>query len=263
MKRVGLALVFAIALTGQSFGDTSSADPEASLALELAAVKKTQGLLSSKYLERKAEMRTRVRALYKLSRASWPRIWFEPDIRQSTSRWLGAARRITRRDIAELALLENEIAVTALDEERLTESGLALTQLGEGVPLQWPVAGSKVISDAGDHRGASRRVRLRQRGVLLQSPVGAIVTAPAAGRVRYVGPISGLGQSIIIEHGPAEAPSGLTILGGVRDPRVKASDQVGAGDVIAQTLGTELYLEHRVGSMTSSFAVDPEPLLHD
>ena len=85
--------------------------------------------------------------------------------------------------------------------------------------------------------------------------------APAAGRVRYLGPISGLGQSLIIEHGPAEAPTSLSVLGGLKDSQVQLASELESGQPVASALRDELYLEHRVGTLARSRPIDPAPLL--
>jgi septal ring factor EnvC (AmiA/AmiB activator) len=243
--------------------DAAGAAYQEHLELELEAVKKTEGLLADKYALRRAEMKQRVRAMYKLSRGTWPRLWFEPDARESASRWLGAARRITSRDIAEIALLEDEIAETFAAELRVKSAMAHEHPTATPLSLAWPVENGKILSGFGDYRGPGRRVRLRRRGVLLRARSGAVVRAPAAGRVRYVGLISGLGESLILEHGPEGASTSVSILGHLQRPRVDIGADVQAGTPIASAGGERIYLEHRQGKGALSQAIDPAPLLGD
>ncbi len=269
MRRWPLLLVVSALLatlpasSSQASPSGDSLEQDEAVALQIVAIEKTQGMLRDKYALRKAEMRKRVRALYKLSRASWPRIWFEPEVRQNTSRWLGAARRIASRDIAELQLLDNEIDIANRDEERLRHLGETVQgkEPVSRMKLRRPVSGAKIAAAFGDYDGPTRRVRLRRRGVLLSVHRGELVSAPADGRVRYLGPISGLGQGMIIEHSLAEGITELSVIGNLASPRVALGAELSTGEAIAKTASDALYLEHRVGSMAESWAVDPAPLL--
>lgn len=71
-----------------------------------------------------------------------------------------------------------------------------LPPMGNRLPYRLPVAGTVVtglgeVSDTG----------VRARGLTIAARSGALVVAPAPGRVAFAGPFRGFGQIIIIDHG--------------------------------------------------------------
>jgi septal ring factor EnvC (AmiA/AmiB activator) len=231
---------------------------QASVEAELVSVTKTQGLLADKLAVREAEMKQRVRAMYKLSRASFPRLWIEPDERRNVAQWLGAARRITNRDLDELKLLHEEIEVADAAQVRLQA---ATTETLAPVPkrrsLHSPLASTKIVAGYGDYKGPSRRVRLRRRGLELEAVQGEEVRAPAKGRVRYAGPISGLGQAIILDH-----DGYWSVLGRLSTIELQEGAEIAANAIVGHAAGERLYLEVRLAIGSVGRAVDPTPLLH-
>ncbi len=230
-----------------------------SIGLQRAALTKTQGLLATKLTTRQAEMKRRLRAIYKLSRANWPRLWFEPEARRESARWLGASRRVAMRDIHEIAMLHDEIAMANRADERLVNEGrLAPATAPRPKSMQWPVQGTNVEQAFGLHKGPSHRVKLRSRGLRLASERGQAVFSIDSGRVRYLGPIRGLGTSLIIEH-----DSTLSILGGLKGPSVVVGDTVTRDTVVGTAAGPSIYLEVRLNVGQRGLSIDPEPLLAD
>ena len=231
-----------------------------------AAVVKTQKLLADKLALREAEAKSRVRALYKLSRASFPRLWLESKERERVARWLGASRRITLRDRRELALLRDEISEAAAAAGRLiyasnkgNEDHVSLLPAAHSLPA--PLADTKIIGHYGDykfgsHKGPTRRVRLSRRVLLFSARPGDEVRSMASGKVRYVGPISGLGQAMIIDH-----QSYWVVLGHLADCRYALGDTMAAGAHLASAKGESVYLELRLARGEIGQVVDPEPLL--
>lgn len=230
---------------------------EESVQAELAVVSKTQGLLADKLAVRQLEMKRRVRAMYKLSRASFPRLWIQPDERRNVAQWLGAARRITTRDLDELGLLHEEMEVANAAQARL-EAALEekLAKLPRRRSLRAPLAETKIMAAYGRYKGPSRRVRLRRRGIELEATRGEEVYAPASGRVRYAGPISGLGQGIIVDH-----RGYWSVLGHLSAIEYTVGDALAAGDLIGHAAGESIYLEVRAAIGSVGRAVDPTPLL--
>jgi septal ring factor EnvC (AmiA/AmiB activator) len=230
-----------------------------SLSSELAAVQKTQGLLADKKKTRQEERKKRIRALYKLSRASFPKLWVEPKEQQHASRWLAAARRIATRDHQEIALLDLEIEHAnqaegrvrhALEDERETQALLPGLKT-----LRRPQKNSRVIKKFGVYK-ESPRVRLRRRGIELSVIKGNPVFAPASGTVRYAGPIRGLGQGIIIDH------KGYTsILGRLQDLQVEAGEWINGESAIALAADELVYVEMRlaIGALGQPF--NPRPYM--
>ncbi len=227
--------------------------------LQRASLAKTQGLLATKLTTRQDEMKRRLRAIYKLSRANWPRLWFEPEARRESARWVGAARRVAMRDIREIDMLHDEIAMANRADARLVEEGrLRPAATPRRRSLQWPVQDSSIVQHYGEYKGPSHRVKLRSRGVRIESEAGQAVFAVAAGRVRYQGPIRGLGTSLIIDHGNA-----MSVLGNLHRPSVRAGDTVERDTVVATAEGESVYLEVRLVVGERGLNVNPEPLLAD
>lgn len=251
-----------LALTALPFHSTVHSKParqtvQEQIQAQQASVAKTQELLSDKLATREQQMKQRVRAMYKLSRASFPRLWIEPEQRQAVAKWLGAARRITRRDLAELKLLHEEIRVADRAESRLAvEQEQPVAALPSRHSLRWPVSEHKISAGYGRYRGPSHRVRLRRRGVELTSQVGETVYTPAAGNIRFVGPISGLGMAVIVAH-----EGYWSILGHLQDVQYKAGDTIGQDASVALAASTAVYLEVRVAVGALGQVVDPTPLL--
>jgi len=254
-----LVLGLVLSVSSQGSADSSAslrADYESARSKQLTAVAKTQGLLADKYEVREAEVKRRTRALYKLTRSSWSRLWLEPTARKRVARWLGAARRIARRDQRELALLRLEITSANLAQQTLENAVLAKTpEAPSAGSLLWPVQGS-VVARFGDYKGPTRKVVLRRRGIEIRSKRGNPVLSVAAGHVRYVGPISGLGQGMIIEH-----EGFISVLGHLNAAVVRPGDTVSSGQIVSAAAGKRVYLEIRVTIGNLGHPIDPVPLL--
>ncbi len=272
MKRtlgVALAIALSTGYPGQGAADGNPkkngatdnsekirSDYELTRSAQLSSVAKTQGLLADKYTLREAETKSRTRALYKLTRASWGRLWFEPKTRKKVARWLGAARRIAKRDQRELALLRTEINLANSAQETLEHAVLSnAPEIPSEASLQWPIRG-RVVASFGDFKGPSRRLVMRRRGIEIKAKRGDKLVALADGRVRYLGPISGLGQGMIIDH-----DGYLSILGHLRAPVVNSGDLVKAGQLVAIASQTRVYLELRIAIGSLGHSVDPVPYL--
>ncbi len=221
------------------------------------ALDKTQVLLADKLMVRQQEARRRTRAMYKLSRANWPRLWFEPEARRESSRWLGAARRIALRDVREIAMLHHEINLADRAEQRLEEeSTLVVPTLPLANSLQWPVSDSSIVQAVGEYKGPSHRVKLRSRGIRLSTTPGQVVLPVAAGHIRYSGQIRGLGNSLIIDHG-----RWVSIMGNLKSVVLKVDDEVTPVMTLGKASVDTLYLEIRLKVGASSQILDPAPLL--
>lgn len=225
--------------------------------LQKHALAKTQILLADKLMTREQEARRRTRAMYKLSRANWPRLWFEPEARGESSRWLGAARRIALRDVREIAMLHHEIALADRAEQRLdNEATLAVPVVPPTASLQWPVSDSSIVQAMGEYKGPSHRVKLRSRGIRLSTTSNQMVRPIAAGHIRYSGHIRGLGTSLIVDHG-----HWVSIMGNLEPAALKVGDKVSLSTTLGKASGETLYLEIRLKVGASSQNIDPAPLL--
>ncbi|WP_420139749.1 murein hydrolase activator EnvC family protein [Sphingomonas sp.] len=73
--------------------------------------------------------------------------------------------------------------------------------------------------------GEQSDVGVRARGLTLQTPPGATVSAPARGRVAYAGPFRGYGDIVILDHGHGWT----TLLAGLELVTASGGDIVDAG----------------------------------
>ena len=113
-------------------------------------------------------------------------------------------------------------------------AGLQLKQSALVRPVAGPIVGAW-----GVHREPALGVTLARRGIELRARAAELIRAPAAGRVRFVGEVPGLGHGIAIDHGDGY----VTLVGHVGVARCAVDDRVGDGDVIGEAAGPTVYLE--------------------
>jgi septal ring factor EnvC (AmiA/AmiB activator) len=218
---------------------------------ELDAARKTRALLEDKLAAREKDLRARVVALYKLETFGELPAWVDDDARRRLLERRGAARRLILRDLEERRALRADLQAAQADEARLaTEAERAVPAPRPG-SLRRPVPGRIAVpfGVAAEPDGA----RLPHRGVELVSLPGQVVGAVGPGRVAYVGPIRGLGESVVVDHG-----AGLvSVVGGLARARVAAGDPVAPGGVLGAAAGDRIHLEIRAGTRP----IDPAPLL--
>ncbi|MEN2978382.1 peptidoglycan DD-metalloendopeptidase family protein [Tistrella bauzanensis] len=122
---------------------------------------------------------------------------------------------------------------------------------GAGMVRRLPVSG-RIIARFGEPREGVER-----SGITYETPAGATVLTPFAGRVAFAGPFRHYGLLLIVEHGDGYH----TLLAGFGRLDARVGDRVTAGDPVgamADGGGTAyLYLEVRRGGDP----VDPAPLL--
>jgi septal ring factor EnvC (AmiA/AmiB activator) len=100
------------------------------------------------------------------------------------------------------------------------------------------------------------KATLSRRGIDLEVDDHRPVTAPAAGTVRYAGPIRGLDQGVIIDHGTF-----VTVLAKLSDVALPIGTRLAAGDRIGRAARHRVYLEVRIKLGPGGMPLDPEPLL--
>ena len=248
---VGTALVAGATVQSQA------ADPEIVAAIDarLAVVGKTADVLDDKYSARAQATRARVRSLYKVARAGFAPLWVDTDERGATLRRRAAARRILRRELRELALLHDEIAIASAARQRLEGERLQ-TDARRPPPasLARPVAGS-IVAGFGRYRHRASRARLSRRGLELRARPGAAVVAVADGVVRYAGPVRGLATAVVIAH-----DGFLSVIGRLTDPAVAAGEGVARGQRLGAAAGRRVYVEVRLAVGDSGYPIDPQPL---
>jgi len=74
--------------------------------------------------------------------------------------------------------------------------------------------------------------------------------------VRYAGPIRGLDQGVILDHGGY-----LTVIGKLGELALPVGAPIAAGDRIGRAARHRVYLEVRVKLGPGGLPIDPEPLL--
>jgi murein DD-endopeptidase MepM/ murein hydrolase activator NlpD len=222
-----------------------------------AVVARTEAVLEDKRADLDAAARRRLRSLYKLSRASRPALWFEPSARGQVLRRRAAIVRVLRRDLAERAILDDEVRAAGNAAATLvTLEAIPAAPPPAPASLLRPVRGAPIVGRFGAYREG--RLELARRGIELRVRPGAAVVAPVDGQIRFVGPLRGLGGVVIIDHGDLRA-----IVAGVdaAEP-AGAGRSVQAGDPLGTASGARLGLEIRLRTGDAAgFPIDPAPLL--
>ncbi|HEX3482959.1 MAG TPA: M23 family metallopeptidase, partial [Kofleriaceae bacterium] len=100
------------------------------------------------------------------------------------------------------------------------------------------------------------KATLARRGIDLEVDDHSPVTAPAAGTVRYAGPIRGLDQGVILDCGDFVA-----VIGKLGEVAAPVGAPIAAGDRLGRAARHRVYLEIRVKLGPGGLPIDPEPLL--
>jgi septal ring factor EnvC (AmiA/AmiB activator) len=253
-RRTLLAL---LALSGVAFAgrppEAVDAD-RAAAAAEVEDLERRAQALSEQANQRRAEVKRRLRALYKLSSGGYLRLIAGAATVEELDERRVALGRVVARDLDELAAVRDEARELDAEQARRKEalaraldaSGqVALAEVADATGLQRqqgrlarPVAGP-VVGGFGAHKDSSLGIEVVRRGVELRSRPGELVHAIAAGRVRFVGELPGLGRGLALDHGDGYV-SILAHLGAIH---CAVGDQVGDGDAIAEAAASSVYLE--------------------
>ena len=246
MSRVSVG--FLIALAG-----TAIADPQAKLAQQLAeerdAIDRAIGQVDEKLVAIDAARTRRLAAAYRLLRTE------TGEDRMTTARRRAAARLLIDRDLAERGLLAGEVDLLRNAAKRETSEAEQVAQIELPVDLARPAPGT-IARRFGTIEHERSKTVLARRGIDLEVEARTPVVAPAAGVVRYVGPIRGLESGIIIDHG-----SYLSVLGKLGEIVVPLGATVQRGDRVGRAARHRVYLEIRVEIGPGGLPIDPEPLL--
>jgi septal ring factor EnvC (AmiA/AmiB activator) len=253
MKRA-LLLVFVggVALAGRP-PEAVDADRAAAEA-EVKDLERRAHALQDQANERRAEVKRRLRALYKLSNGGYLRLVAGAASVEELDQRRIALGRVVARDLEELAAVRDEARELDAEQARRKEAlahaldvgaEVALADVADATGLQLkqgrlarPVAGA-VVGAFGVHKDATLGVQVTRRGIELRSRPGELVRAVAAGHVRFVGDVPGLGRGLAIDHGDGYV-SLLAHLGAIH---CAAGDIVGDGDVVAEAASSSIYLE--------------------
>ena len=169
-------------------------------------------------------------------------------------RW-AAARLLLERDGAETALLAQEAAQLGAAHDRIAGEAAQLPQIALPGELLRPAPG-KIVRHFGTLVHERSKATLSRRGIDLEVDDHCPVTAPAAGTVRYAGPIRGLDHGVILDHGTY-----LTVVAKLGEVALPIGAPIAAGDRLGRAARHRVYFEVRVKLGPGGLPIDPEPLL--
>jgi murein DD-endopeptidase MepM/ murein hydrolase activator NlpD len=228
----------------------------AELAAQAAVAAKTIAIDVDKRDARAAARAGRARAAYKLLRGGAAQLMVEPAERMATARRRAAARHILADDRAEIAILSDELLrVLAGSIEVGAARAAAETAPVPAAPLAWPAKG-EIVRHFGAFVHDESKATLSRHGLDLEVDEHATARAMADGVVRYAGPIRGLDQGVVIDHGAV-----WTVIAKLGAPIVKVGQRVATGDALGPAARHRLYLELRVPVGRGGLPIDPEPHL--
>ncbi len=247
-----LLLVGGVAFAGRP-PEAVDADRVAAEA-EVKDLERRARALSEQAEARRASLRRRLRALYKLANGGYLRLVAgAASVEELDERRLALAR-VVSRDLDELAAVRDEARELDAEQARRKEAlakaldfgaQVALADVAEATGLQRkqgalvrPVAGP-IVGGFGVHKDATLGVQLSRRGVELRSRAGEPVRAATAGRVRWLGDVPGLGRGVALDHGDGY----VTLYARLGTLHCAVGDEVGDGDVIAEAAETSVYFE--------------------
>jgi septal ring factor EnvC (AmiA/AmiB activator) len=218
-------------------------------------------LLGERAAQRRAQLKRRLRALYKLSNGGALRLFFGATSADELDRRHAALERVVARDLAELAGLRDEARQLGAEEQR-RQLGLAreldavaaaeLGLLHDKGALVWPVNG-RVVGAFGAYRDTALGIERSRRGVEIASRPGELVRAAAAGKVRFIGDVPGLGRGLALDHGDGY----LTLYAHLGLIHCDVGDRVRESDLVADAASDTVYFE----LTQAATALDPIPWL--
>ncbi|HEY4238835.1 MAG TPA: M23 family metallopeptidase [Kofleriaceae bacterium] len=240
-------------------------DPRAALAAELRAeaetIERAATTIATKLAAADAARAARVRAAYRLLRAPTPAADAHAaaaaaaDAGAADARRRGAVHLLLARDAAERALLADEATRLRAARDRTAAEAAQLPSLALPTTLAWPAKGT-IARHAGTLEHEKSRATLARRGIDIDVDDHAPVSSPAAGIVKYAGPIRGLDNGIVLDCG------GYTVvLGKLGDLAIPVGATLAPGDRIGRAARHRVYLELRLSLGPGGLPMDPEPLL--
>lgn len=167
-----------------------------------------------------------------------------------------AARWLLARDGDEVALLADEQARLTASRQRLVAAAARVAALP--LPprqLPWPAPGS-IARGFGPFAHERSGATLSRRGLDLEVAESAAARAVAAGTVVFAGPIRGLDEGVLVDHGDY-----LTLIAKLADVAVTSGQAVAAGQPLGQAARRRLYLELRLPLVPAGIPIDPAPFL--
>ena len=167
-----------------------------------------------------------------------------------------AAKLVLARERAEVMLLTDERDQLVIAGDAIGDGAAkALTLPMPPTDLVWPAEGS-IARSFGPYVHTRSKATLSRRGIDLEVEEHAAAHAAAAGIVRYSGPIRGLDNGVIIDHG-----SYLTVLAKLGKLTRTVGATLVAGDTVGRAASSRLYLEVRIKVGAEGTPVDPQTFL--
>ncbi|MBA3453766.1 MAG: M23 family metallopeptidase [Deltaproteobacteria bacterium] len=251
MWRASLVLV---ALTTLASAEPASRDVATQLADELAVITKTLETVTAKLADADAVRIKRLRAAYRVLRSPL-RSTASVDDRMAAARRRAGARLLVDRDANERGLLADEASQLRAARERTVVATSKLPTITLPTEIAAPARGT-ISRRFGTLEHERSKAMLTRRGIDIEVAAKAPVSAPADGTVRYAGPIRGLDEGVIIEHGDY-----VTVIAKLGDVAIPVGTRVARGDRIGHAARHRVYLEVRVRVGAGGIPIDPEPLL--
>jgi septal ring factor EnvC (AmiA/AmiB activator) len=230
-------------------------DPRAALGEQIAAEKteleQVTRIVDEKLADADKTRLHRLRAAIHILHAPLP-----PDAgadeRFAAARRRAAARLLLAHDGSERGLLADEDrrlhAATVPTPEQLAALKLPET-------IRRPVKGA-ISRHFGTYEHERAHVTLSRRGIDFEVDEHAPAVAPAAGVVRYAGPIRGLDHGVLVDCGDY-----YTLVAKLGDVAIPVGARVQEGDRLGLAHTHRVYLEVRVKLGAGGLPIDPEPLL--
>jgi septal ring factor EnvC (AmiA/AmiB activator) len=227
----------------------------AQLAAEAGSIDKALGMVTDKLSGADAARVHRLRAAYRIIQPL-ATADLTPADRMADARRRAAARLLLDRDTAERGLLADEAA-------QLRTAAAIVATAASQVPtvalppttLAWPAHGA-IARHFGTIEHERSHTTLTRRGVDLEVEDHALAGAPADGTVRYAGPIRGLDNGVIVDHGTY-----FTVVGKLGELVVHVGATVHRGDPLGRAAKHRVYLEVRVKLGPGGLPLDPETLV--
>jgi septal ring factor EnvC (AmiA/AmiB activator) len=224
------------------------------IAREADTLVRTIAIVDDKLAEADAVRLRRIRAAVRVLHAPLPDDATAAD-RMAAARRRAGARLLLERDAHERGLLAGEIDKLRHAQADTTRAAGRIAGIGFPSSLATPVAGA-VSSHFGTYVDTRSHAKLSRRGIELAAAADAVAVAPADGVVRYAGPIGGLAQGAILDHGDY-----FTVLGELSELAVATGARIARGAPIGRTHDGRVYLEVRTKIGPGGLPIDPEPLL--
>lgn len=258
MWRASLVAGVVVAALSLAHADDPSAALRAQVADQLGAeldvITRTLATVSTKLTEAETVRVDRLRAAYRVLRAPL-RSGASAADRMAAARRRAGARLLVDRDARERDLLATEAAHLRTAHERTVVATRRLPTVALPASLGRPARGA-IARRFGTLEHERSRATLSRRGLDLEVDTRAPATAPADGTVRYAGPIRGLDDGVILDHGDY-----FTVIAKLDELTVPVGATVHRGDRLGHAARSRVYLEVRVRVGPGGVPIDPEPLL--